>query len=97
MTPQEKKLWYHLRLRNINGSRFRRQHPIGPYIVDFVCIHKKLIIEVDGGQHNQQENIEYDAERSQYLTSKGFTTLRFCNTDVDNNIAAILEEIMKHL
>ena len=67
MTLQEKKLWYYLRNNQMNNCRFRRQYPIGDYIVDFVCRSKNLIIEVDGGQHNRNENINYDDERTKYL------------------------------
>ena len=65
MTDAEKKLWRYLRRKNVKASRFRRQHPIGDYIVDFVCVEKNLVIEVDGGQHS--ENEFYDANRTRFL------------------------------
>ena len=77
MTPQERKLWGILRNRQVKNLTFKRQYPIGEYIVDFVCREKWLIIEVDGGQHNSPETIEYDKQRSEYLQSRGFKVLRF--------------------
>ena len=77
MTDQERKLWQIIRKRAINNFRFRRQYPIGKYIVDFICREKKLIIEVDGGQHNTKENIQADNQRTEYLESKGYKVLRF--------------------
>ena len=97
MTPQERKLWYYLRLRNIKGAKFRRQHPIGPYIVDFICLEQKLIIEIDGGQHNQNQYKEKDSERTNFLNAKGYNVLRYWNTDIDNNIMAVLNDIKSHL
>jgi very-short-patch-repair endonuclease len=76
-TDAERKLWAHLRLRQIGGYKFRRQHPLGPYIVDFVCIEKKLIVEVDGGQHDEKRF--YDAKRDKWLEEKGFKVIRFWN------------------
>lgn len=97
MTNQEKKLWYYLRKRFINNCRFRRQYPIGNYVVDFICREKKLIIEIDGGQHNQDEIKEYDELRSKYLESKGFKVIRFWNNDIDTNIESVVNEISKLL
>ena len=97
MTEQEKKLWYYLRKRLINNSRFRRQYPIGNYVVDFVCREKNLIIELDGGQHNEEQAIIYDKERTDYLESRGFRVIRFWNNDIDTNIEAVLGEIVKNL
>ena len=92
-TPQEQKMWQLLRNHRYKGLEFRRQQPIGPYIVDFVCREKWLIIELDGGQHNEDENIVYDDERTKYLESKGFKVIRFWNNDVDNNIEAVFDKI----
>ena len=77
--------------------KFKRQYPIGNYIVDFVCIEKKLIIEIDGGQHNEKDNIKYDNIRTQYLESAGYKVIRFWNNDVFENIEGVLSEIEKHL
>ena len=97
MTEQEKKLWYYLRKRFINNYRFRRQYPIGNYVVDFICREKNLIIELDGGQHNEEQAIIYDKERAEYLESRGFRVIRFWNNDIDTNIEAVLGEIVKYL
>ena len=97
MTLQERKLWQYLRNRQINNCRFRRQYPIGAYIVDFICLNKKLIIEIDGGQHNEYENIKYDDERTEYFKSLGFRVVRFWNCDIDENIEGVYELILRHL
>ena len=97
MTPQERKLWTYLRKRTINNLKFRRQYPIDMYIVDFICHEKMLIIEIDGGQHNEIDNREYDNKRTEYLNSKGFSVIRFWNIDIDQNIEGVYEEILKAL
>ena len=96
-TPHEIKIWNLLRNRNFNGVKFVRQYPIGKYIVDFVCRKKKLIIEIDGGQHNEDKNIEYDNERTIFLESLGYKVIRFWNNDIDNNIEGVFEEIDKYI
>lgn len=90
-TDAEKKLWECLRRKNINGLKFRRQEPIGNFIVDFVCYEKKLAIEIDGIQHLNQKY--YDKDRDNWLKSNGFSVLRFGNDDVLKNINDILEII----
>ena len=97
MTPQENKLWQILRNRTMNNYRFRRQYAIGNYIVEFICREKKLIIELDGGQHNQDKNIIQDNERTRFLENEGYKVIRFWNNDVDNNINGVYEEIVKYL
>ena len=97
MTSQEKKLWYYLRKRFLNNCRFRRQYPIGSYIVDFICREKSLIIEIDGGQHNESSIKGYDRARTLYLESKGYKVIRFWNNEIDDNIDAVLEKIFEHL
>ena len=97
MTKQEKILWQFLRKKNINGLKFRRQYIIGNYIVDFICNEKKLIIEIDGGQHNENKNIIYDQARTKYLESKGYKVIRFWNCDIDKNIEGVYQEILKYL
>ena len=97
MTKQERILWQFLRKKSINGLKFRRQYPVGNYIVDFICNAKKLIIEIDGGQHNEDKNIIYDNERTKYLETKGYKVIRFWNHDIDNNIESVYREILKHL
>ena len=82
MTDAERALWRHLRMRQIAGARFRRQHPIGPYVVDFVCLAHRLVIEVDGGQHADSMS---DAARDAFLRTHGYQVLRFWNHDVLGN------------
>jgi very-short-patch-repair endonuclease len=94
-TDAERKLWAHLRLRQLGEYKFRRQHPLGPYIVDFICIEKKLIIEVDGGQHD--DNKFYDSKRDKWLENKGFTVLRFWNNEVLTYIENVKEVIAGEL
>ena len=89
-TEAEKCLWYALRLGNL-GVKFRRQAVIGQYIVDFVCFEKKLIIEVDGGQHMGDQ---HDAVRDQWLIEQGFEVLRFWNNDVLTNRDGVLQKII---
>ncbi len=86
-TEAERVLWRHLRLRQLEGYKFRRQQPIGPYIVDFVCFENGLVIELDGGQHCEQ--VAYDAERSAWLQAQGFRVLRFWNHEVLQDIEAV--------
>ncbi len=90
-TDAERLLWSKLRNRQLNGFKFRRQVPIGPYIADFVCWELKLIIEVDGGQHAEQA--ERDLARSRYLETKGFKIVRFWNNEVLGNIEGVLETL----
>ena len=93
-TPAERKLWSKIRNDQL-GVNFRRQHAIGDYIPDFACIERKLIIELDGSQHLEQE--EYDAERTEYLKSQGYKVIRFWNKDVmkdiDNVMLAVIHAI----
>lgn len=93
MTPQERKLWNIIKNRQFYGFRFRRQFPIGNYIVDFVCRNSKIVIEIDGGQHNGQEEIKYDKTRSEYLNNEGYQVIRFWNNDIDNNIEGVYEKL----
>ena len=97
MTPQERKLWNILRNRQIKNLTFKRQYPIGDYIVDFICKEKWLIIEVDGGQHNTPEGIKYDKIRTEYLKSRGFVVLRFWNNEIDNEIDGVLLKIEEYI
>jgi len=94
-TDAEHALWKHLRLRQPNGHRFRRQAPIGPYIVDLVCFHQRLIIEVDGGHHSEQQ--DYDSQRTAWLESQGFRVLRFWNNQVLNEATAVVDAIAEAL
>ncbi|MBM4285441.1 MAG: endonuclease domain-containing protein [Deltaproteobacteria bacterium] len=91
MTDAERRLWYHLRNRRLGGCKFRRQYPVGPYIVDFICLEKNLVIEVDGGQH--AENEAQDTERSAYLNKMGYRVVRFWNNEVLQETEAVLQAI----
>jgi very-short-patch-repair endonuclease len=95
MTDVERLLWHALRGRQLNGHRFRRQHPIGSYIADFACIEQQLVLELDGGQH--QEQAQYDERRTAYLQVHGWQVLRFWNNDVINNFDGVLFAIAEHL
>lgn len=94
-TEAERKLWHHLRRKQVAGLRFRRQYPLGPYIVDFICLPARLIIEVDGGQHGDQA--ERDAMRTAWLERQGFRVIRFWNNEVLGNIEGVLHDIGAHL
>src|SRR5688572_26628719 len=83
-TDAERRLWRALRLRQMEGQKFRRQRPIGRYVVDFVCLESALIVEVDGGQHFEQQR-GYDATRDAWLISRGYRVLRFSDRDVLTN------------
>jgi len=93
MTVQERKLWNIIRNRQFFGYRFRRQFSIGDYIVDFICREKKIIIEIDGSQHNENENISYDKLRTEYLNANGYKVIRFWNNEVDNNLSGVYEKL----
>jgi len=94
-TPAELKLWLYLRGGRLQGCSFRRQHAIGPFIADFCCIQKNLIIEVDGGQHTEQ--LEYDTARTCFLESRGYRVLRFWNHEVEQNIDEVIKAIQQVL
>jgi very-short-patch-repair endonuclease len=96
-TDPERKLWSIVRNRRLMGHKFRRQHVIDRYIVDFVCLAKKLVIEIDGKQHVTQAARRYDAERSRRLNAHGFRILRFRNQDVLTQPDAVLETIVASL
>ena len=93
-TKEERILWQLLRNRQFLGLKFKRQFPIGNYVVDFVCEEKKLIIELDGGQHNEPENIHLDCVRTEFLKSKGYTVVRFWNTDINLNISGVYSYLL---
>ncbi len=94
-TEAEKRLWYFLRNRQLAGYKFRRQFPIPPYIVDFICLEQRLIIELDGGQHADAE--AYDAARTAFLDQQGFRVLRFWNNDVLGDTSAVLADVLQEL
>jgi very-short-patch-repair endonuclease len=91
----ESRLWYHLRNRQLEGWKFRRQHVVGPFIVDFVCLERSLVVEADGGQHG--ENREKDEQRSKFLTGRGLRVLRFWNHEILDNTQSVLSVILREL
>lgn len=92
MTDAEKLLWQGLRAEQF-GVKFRKQHPIGNYIADFACLNPRIIIELDGGQHNEEKNTRRDDERTRFLELQGFKVLRFWNNEVMKNLGGVLEKI----
>ena len=90
-TEAEQRLWYHLRAHRFMGLKFKRQKPMGRYIVDLVCMERQLIIELDGGQHAEQ--VAYDQHRDAWLRSQGYTVLRFWNNEVMQQLEDVLEQI----
>ena len=97
MTLAERKLWRLLRDRRVLKAKFRRQHVVGNYILDFFCSEADLAVEVDGGQHALPEQAEYDRRRDEFLKERGVTVLRFWCNNVLANTDGVLEEIMKYL
>lgn len=96
-TEAEKKLWNILRNNQINNLHFKRQKPIGNYIVDFVCLKEKIIIELDGGQHNEPKNIAHDKERTNYLISLGYKIIRIWNNEIFENFEGVKEYLYNSL
>jgi very-short-patch-repair endonuclease len=94
MTESERKLWSGLRAEQL-GFKFRRQHPLGNYIADFACLDPKLIVELDGSQHEKQQG--YDARRDLFFRSKGFAIIRFATSDPLVNMAGVLTVILERL
>ena len=97
MTDAERKLWYHLRQNTIDGLRFNRQVPIGNFIVDFLCRKKKLIIELDGSQHEDDEQKRKDIARDATLNNLGYAVLRFNDHDALINTGGVIEQIISHI
>jgi very-short-patch-repair endonuclease len=94
-TDAERLLWHHLRRRQLDGFKFRRQHPIGRYVCDFVCLEASVVVELDGSQHVVQA--PYDANRDAFLRSNGFRVLRFWNGDVTRQTDSIVDTIYEAL
>ena len=94
MTPAEVRLWMTLRNRQLGDLRFRRQMPLGPFIVDFYCPERKLVIEIDGSQHFEAPGEAADARRDAWLRESGNVVLRFSNRDVTSNLAGVCEAIL---
>ena len=96
-TPAEQELWRVLKQSNLGGHKFRRQHSVGPYILDFYCPAQRLAIELDGDSHFTDDAIVYDRERTAYLNGVGIRVLRFLNTDVYEDIEAVCEKILMEI
>jgi very-short-patch-repair endonuclease len=97
LTPQETRLWAHLRGLRARGFHFRRQAPFKRFYLDFVCFKQRLVIEVDGGQHGEDVQAAHDAMRDAVLSRAGFRTLRFWNADVNTNFNGVMEDILRAL
>ena len=93
VTDAERKLWRTLRTLPMDGSHFRRQATIGPYFADFACHAKRLVIELDGGQHGEDQHAVRDARRDNYMKGEGYRVLRFWNNDVMQNLDGVLDVI----
>jgi very-short-patch-repair endonuclease len=93
-TPTEQILWRYLRDSQLDGIKFRRQHPLGTFILDFYCPQSKLVIEIDGPSHSEQ--VEYDMQRTAWLECQGCHVIRFTNQDVTVNLPAVLDRIREH-
>ncbi len=96
-TSAELKLWGAIRKRGLGGYRFNRQYAIGPFVADFVCREKALIVEVDGATHGERNEIRYDERRANFLMSKGFTVFRCTNTDIYENLSGVLDGLLSRL
>jgi len=96
MTESERVLWEELRKLNC-GYHFRKQHAIGDYIADFACLKKKLVIEVDGGYHNEPLQQQNDQWRTEFMESKGYTVIRFNNEEISDNLQEVITRIKEQL
>jgi len=94
-TDAEHRLWQRLRGRQLDSCKFRRQHPFGDYILDFVCLECRVVVELDGSQHTESK--DYDAARDRFLEHAGFVVLRFWNNDVFGNAEGVLDVILQNL
>ncbi|MCL8361301.1 DUF559 domain-containing protein [Escherichia coli] len=95
LTLQERKLWRYLRSRRCSDLKCRRQHPVGSYILDFACCAARVVVELDGGQHDLA--VAYDSRRTSWLESQCWTVLRFWNNEIDCNEETVLENILQEL
>ncbi len=91
----EVRLWARLRMGRLEGLRFRRQVPIGPYIVDFLCLDRRLVVEVDGGQHAEDQHAQADAVRTAWLVQAGFRVVRFWTSEVKENVEGVCTAILE--
>ena len=95
MTNAEVILWSRLRQNCVSGMRFRRQHPIGPYIADFACLLPKLVIEVDGDTHSRDAELRHDRTRDAFMRARGWRIFRITNQDVYKNLGSVLDQIVR--
>ncbi|MFN8460059.1 MAG: endonuclease domain-containing protein [Anaerolineae bacterium] len=95
LTPAEQKLWQRLRGKQLYGIKFRRQHPIFRFILDFFCYEHRLVIEIDGDSHSQPDQILYDQARTEWLQQRGLRVIRFTNREVETNLEEVLTEIVR--
>ena len=95
MTKEENKLWSIINNKQFYNYKFLRQYVIGEYIVDFVCRDRKIIIEIDGGQHNLEKNIEKDKKRTDFFENLGYKVIRFWNNDINNNIEGVYTKLQE--
>ena len=93
LTPAEARLWAHLQNRQLDGRKFRRQHSVGPYVLDFYCPRGRLAIELDGAAHDHEQAVQRDEARTRYLASLGIKVVRFENRDVMSNLEGVLQVI----
>lgn len=93
LTPQEHKLWQRLRAKQLYGLKFRRQHPLDRFILDFFCAEQRLVIEIDGFGHGQPDQHAYDQARTEWLEQRGLRVMRFTNIEVDPNLTGVLAAI----
>jgi very-short-patch-repair endonuclease len=96
-TPHERKLWRALKEIPVQGTHFRRQAPVGPYVVDFFCPAKRLVVEVDGGHHGDDDTARLDRERQLWLEKEGYRVVRFWNSDIAGDLTAVIERIYVEL
>ena len=97
MTLSEKNLWDRIKGKQLNGCRFRRQHPIAKFIADFYCHEARLVIEIDGGYHNSEEQKAKDSGREAELKALGLSILRFTNAEIESDLDSVISEISEHL
>lgn len=95
LTPEERKIWNLVRNKKILDLKFFRQYSVGKYILDFYCPMIKLCLEIDGGQHNEEENLNYDENRTKYLKSLGIIVIRFWNNEINSNLEGVYEKLYK--
>jgi very-short-patch-repair endonuclease len=95
LTKSEQILWEALRNSRLHGIKFRRQHPFGPYVLDFFCVKAQLAVELDGGVHDQAEQKDYDQERTAYLEAQGIRVLRLKNEEITNDFGDVLRKILE--